>query len=199
MSGYKGGIVWDCPPCSPRLKKHSYAQYPTQRPKPTTAMNTLQKPHVALVTFPAMGHSIPSLDLARLLASHTLAVSYVTTRSTAQRLRGLMDESRQAADLDIQLVGLSPPTALKVCLRDAKVWIFYHGNLCPFSSHLSRAFKNPSNSGSKSRAVVDPCVSLATCSSTGLCTLLRDLELSGSFLPHLELLGPLYFTPSLVP
>ncbi|GLJ06295.1 hypothetical protein SUGI_0035630 [Cryptomeria japonica] len=76
-------------------------------------MNTSRKPHVVMVTYPAMGHSIPSLDLARLLASHSLAVSYVTTRTIAQRLRGLMDESRQAADLDIQLVGLSPPKAIE--------------------------------------------------------------------------------------
>ncbi|XP_057847168.2 probable UDP-glucosyl transferase 73B6 [Cryptomeria japonica] len=62
-----------------------------------------------MVTFPAMGHCIPSLDLARLLASHSLAVSYITTRTIAQRLQGLMDESSQ----HIQLVGLSPPNAIE--------------------------------------------------------------------------------------
>ncbi|GLJ07770.1 hypothetical protein SUGI_0073840 [Cryptomeria japonica] len=76
-------------------------------------MDTLQKPHVVLVTFPAMGHSIPSLDLAKLLASHSLTVSYVTTRTIERRLRGLMDESPQAAVLDIQLVGLSPQSAIE--------------------------------------------------------------------------------------
>ncbi|KAH9291923.1 hypothetical protein KI387_042888 [Taxus chinensis] len=60
-----------------------------------------------------MGHCIPSLDLAKLLASHCLAVSYVTTPTIARRLEGPVDESRQVSGLDIRLVGLTPPSAIE--------------------------------------------------------------------------------------
>ena len=71
-------------------------------------MKGSQKPHVVLVPFPAMGHSIPFLDLARLLALHGAAVSCVTTRANASRLEGAMAES-QSAGLDICSVLLTTP------------------------------------------------------------------------------------------
>ncbi|GLJ07766.1 hypothetical protein SUGI_0073780 [Cryptomeria japonica] len=55
-------------------------------------MDILQKPHVVMVPYPAMGHYIPFLDL---------------------RLKGPVEEARKAAGLDIHLVGLFPPKAIE--------------------------------------------------------------------------------------
>nr|ABK24936.1 unknown [Picea sitchensis] len=71
-------------------------------------MKGSQKPHVVLLPFPAMGHSIPFLDLARLLALNGAAVSCVTTGANASRLEGAMAES-QSAGLDIRSVLLTTP------------------------------------------------------------------------------------------
>ncbi|GLJ07765.1 hypothetical protein SUGI_0073770 [Cryptomeria japonica] len=76
-------------------------------------MDLQQKPHVVMVPYPAMGHCIPSLDLVKLLASHSLTVTYVTTHTIAQRLKGPVDEARKAAGLDIHLVGLCPPKGIE--------------------------------------------------------------------------------------
>jgi hypothetical protein len=67
-----------------------------------------QKPHVVLVPFAALGHSIPFLDLARLLALHGAAVSYITTPANASRLEGAMAEA-QSAGLDISAIVLPTP------------------------------------------------------------------------------------------
>ena len=72
-------------------------------------MKCFQKPHVVLVPFPGLGHFIPFLDLARLLALHGAAVSYVTTPSNASRLDGAMAEA-QSAGLDIRALVLATPT-----------------------------------------------------------------------------------------
>jgi UDP-glucosyl transferase 73C len=71
-------------------------------------MKDSQKPHVVLVPFPALGHSIPFVDLARLLALHGAAVSYITTSANASRLGGAMAEA-QTAGLDIRSVILPTP------------------------------------------------------------------------------------------
>jgi hypothetical protein len=71
-------------------------------------MKGSQKPHVVLVPFAALGHSIPFLDLARLLALHGAAVSYVTTPANASRLEGAMAEA-QSAGLDISAIVLPTP------------------------------------------------------------------------------------------
>ncbi|KAH9312478.1 hypothetical protein KI387_027513, partial [Taxus chinensis] len=67
-------------------------------------MDGFKKPHVVVVPFPALGHSIPSLDLAKLLASNGLAVSYVTTQGNVSRLRHLHVE-----EAEIKLVVLPTP------------------------------------------------------------------------------------------
>lgn len=71
-------------------------------------MNVSTKPHVVLVPFPALGHSIPFLDLARLLALHGATVSYVTTPANASRLEGAMAEA-QSAGLAVSAVVLPTP------------------------------------------------------------------------------------------
>lgn len=71
-------------------------------------MKGFQKPHVVLVPFPALGHSIPFLDLAKLLALHGATVSYVTTPANVSRLEGAMAEA-QSAGLDICAVVLPTP------------------------------------------------------------------------------------------
>lgn len=72
-------------------------------------MKCFQKPHVVLVPFPGLGHFIPFLDLARLLALHGAAVSYATTPANASRLEGTMAEA-QSAGLDIRALVLASPT-----------------------------------------------------------------------------------------
>jgi hypothetical protein len=84
-------------------------QYFVQRPlNRFIRMKGPQKPHVVLVPFAALGHSIPFLDLARLLALHGAAVSYITTPANASRLEGAMAEA-QSAGLDISAIVLPTP------------------------------------------------------------------------------------------
>ncbi|KAH9312517.1 hypothetical protein KI387_027552 [Taxus chinensis] len=66
------------------------------------------KPHVAAVPFPALGHTIPILDMATLLASHGLTVSYVTTPANVSRVQQPILEAA-AKGLDIRLVVLPAP------------------------------------------------------------------------------------------
>ncbi|GLJ07793.1 hypothetical protein SUGI_0074170 [Cryptomeria japonica] len=69
----------------------------------------MQKPHVVAVPFPAMGHFIPFLHLAKLLSSHGIAVSYVTTPGNISRLQILLSQ-RLNDGLDVRLVALPTPS-----------------------------------------------------------------------------------------
>jgi len=63
------------------------------------------KPHLVLVPSLAQGHLIPFMELAKLLASQGLAVSYVTTPGSAKRL----EPQVQGSNLDVRLVSLPLP------------------------------------------------------------------------------------------
>ncbi|GLJ07792.1 hypothetical protein SUGI_0074160 [Cryptomeria japonica] len=71
-------------------------------------MNGFKKPHIVAVPFPALGHFIPFLDLAKLLASNGLTVSYVTTPANVSRLQGYLVQALNDG-LDIRLVALPTP------------------------------------------------------------------------------------------
>ncbi|KAH9312496.1 hypothetical protein KI387_027531 [Taxus chinensis] len=71
-------------------------------------MKNVEKAHVAAVPYPALGHSIPFLDLAMLLASHGLTVSYITTAVNIPRLQQTILEAVNNG-LDIRLVILPTP------------------------------------------------------------------------------------------
>jgi hypothetical protein len=64
------------------------------------------KPHVVVVPFMGQGHLIPFMELAKLLASQGLAVSYITTTGNAKRL----EPEVQGSNLDIRLVSLPMPS-----------------------------------------------------------------------------------------
>lgn len=64
-----------------------------------------RKVHVVVIPFTGQGHLIPFLELAKLLASEGLAVSYITTPGNAKRLEPQVEGS----NLDIQLVSLPMP------------------------------------------------------------------------------------------
>ncbi|GLJ55186.1 hypothetical protein SUGI_1184250 [Cryptomeria japonica] len=72
----------------------------------------MQKPHVVAVPFPALGQFIPFLHLAKLLSSHGIAVSYVTTPGltpgNVSRLQSLLVQ-RLNDGLDVRLVVLPTP------------------------------------------------------------------------------------------
>ncbi|GLJ07797.1 hypothetical protein SUGI_0074250 [Cryptomeria japonica] len=71
-------------------------------------MKNCEKPHVVAVPFPALGHTIPFLDMATLLASNGLTVSYVTTQANAHRVEQPVSEAISNG-LDIRLVVLPTP------------------------------------------------------------------------------------------
>nr|ABR17572.1 unknown [Picea sitchensis] len=64
------------------------------------------KPHVVAVPFMGQGHLIPFMELAKLLASQGLTVSYITTPGNAKRL----EPQFQGSNLDIRLVTLPMPS-----------------------------------------------------------------------------------------
>lgn len=63
------------------------------------------KAHVVLVPSLGQGHLIPFMELAKLLASQQLSVSYITTPGSAERLQPQI----QGSNLDIRLVSLPLP------------------------------------------------------------------------------------------
>ncbi|GLJ07890.1 hypothetical protein SUGI_0076200 [Cryptomeria japonica] len=71
-------------------------------------MDRVQKPHVALLPFPALGHYIPLLELSRLVASQHLTVSYVTTPANVPRLQDFVDEAVNCG-IDLRLLVLPTP------------------------------------------------------------------------------------------
>lgn len=64
-----------------------------------------EKAHVVVVPSLAQGHLIPFMELAKLLASHDLSVSYITTPGSAKRLQPQV----QGSNLDLRLVSLPLP------------------------------------------------------------------------------------------
>lgn len=64
------------------------------------------KPHLVVVPSLAQGHLIPFMELAKLLSSQGLTVSYVTTPGSSKRL----EPDVQSSNLDIQLVSLPLPS-----------------------------------------------------------------------------------------
>lgn len=64
-----------------------------------------KKAHVVLVPSLGQGHLIPFMELAKLLASHDLSVSYITTPGISKRFSPQV----QGLNLDIQLVSLPLP------------------------------------------------------------------------------------------
>ncbi|GLJ07878.1 hypothetical protein SUGI_0076070 [Cryptomeria japonica] len=57
------------------------------------SMDGLQKPHVAVLPFPALDHYIPLLELSRLVGSQNLIVSFVTTPAKVPRFQDFIDEA----------------------------------------------------------------------------------------------------------
>ncbi|GLJ07746.1 hypothetical protein SUGI_0073530 [Cryptomeria japonica] len=73
-------------------------------------MNSFDKPHVVAVPFPAFGHAIPFLDLVKLLASHGLTVTCVTTAANAgHRLQQQLAHAISGG-LDIRVLVLPTPS-----------------------------------------------------------------------------------------
>ncbi|GLJ07735.1 hypothetical protein SUGI_0073350 [Cryptomeria japonica] len=66
------------------------------------------KPHIVAVPFPALGHAIPLLDFAKLLASHGLTVSCVTTAANLPHLEYQLAQAISSG-LDIHLLVLPTP------------------------------------------------------------------------------------------
>eukprot|EP01018_Ginkgo_biloba_P031096 Gb_02693 [translate_table: standard] len=67
------------------------------------------KPHIVAIPYIAQGHLIPFLELAKLLASQGLTVSYITTPGNMSRLQSQVDKGRRDSNLDIRLVSLPMP------------------------------------------------------------------------------------------
>ncbi|CAN6243523.1 unnamed protein product [Urochloa humidicola] len=66
-------------------------------------------PHIVIVPLVAQGHTIPMVDLARLLAARGARVSLVTTPVNAARLRGVAAQAARAK-LSLDIVELPFPT-----------------------------------------------------------------------------------------
>ncbi|GLJ07814.1 hypothetical protein SUGI_0074570 [Cryptomeria japonica] len=71
-------------------------------------MDGFLKPHVVVLAFPALGHSIPLLDLSRLIASQGLTASYVTTPANVSRFQDSVVEAVNNG-IDMRLVVLPTP------------------------------------------------------------------------------------------
>nr|UGK54243.1 glycosyltransferase [Ornithogalum saundersiae] len=68
------------------------------------------KPHFVIVPLLAQGHTIPAVDMARLLAARGALVSFITTPVNAARIRPVIDQT-EAEGLSIRFVELNFPWA----------------------------------------------------------------------------------------
>ncbi|EAY84952.1 hypothetical protein OsI_06316 [Oryza sativa Indica Group] len=78
---------------------------------PTAELDTATSPpppHFVIVPFPAQGHTIPMVDLARLLAERGVRASLVVTPVNAARLRGAADHAARA-ELPLEIVEVPFP------------------------------------------------------------------------------------------
>jgi UDP-glucosyltransferase 73C len=91
-----------CPPLEVRLMAPT-EQSPAAMSTPT--------PHFVIVPLVAQGHTIPMVDLARLLAERGARASLVTTPLNAARLRGVADQAARAK-LPLEIVELPFPTGI---------------------------------------------------------------------------------------
>ncbi|KAF8769693.1 hypothetical protein HU200_006299 [Digitaria exilis] len=84
---------------------------PAEEPTAPTTLTPPPPPpaHFVIVPLVAQGHTIPMVDLARLLAERGARVSLVTTPVNAARLRGVSDHAARAK-LALDLVELPFPT-----------------------------------------------------------------------------------------
>ncbi|GLJ52492.1 hypothetical protein SUGI_1116920 [Cryptomeria japonica] len=69
------------------------------------------KPHVVVIPYVGQGHLIPFLELTKLLASHGLIVSYISTPGNVARLQPQVDHVVKSSNpgVDIRLVSLPMP------------------------------------------------------------------------------------------
>ncbi|RLM79713.1 UDP-glycosyltransferase 73C3-like [Panicum miliaceum] len=79
--------------------------------EPTAATLAPPPPHFVIVPLVAQGHTIPMVDLARLLAERGARVSLVTTPMNGARLRGVADHAARAK-LALEVVELPFPTGI---------------------------------------------------------------------------------------
>ncbi|GJN19299.1 hypothetical protein PR202_gb06560 [Eleusine coracana subsp. coracana] len=82
---------------------------PTEEPAATIPTPPAPAPHFILVPLVALGHTIPMVDLARLLADRGARASLITTPLNASRLRGVADHAK-LANLPLEIVALPFPT-----------------------------------------------------------------------------------------
>jgi len=142
-------------------------------------MKGFQKPHVVAVPFPPLGHSIPFLDLAKLLALQGAVVSYVTTPANASRLGEALAEA-QSVGLDIRAVVL--PTPAVEGLQEGRERADVIPSPMSFSI-LPRSLQSLSSAGStnscqktkKKRIDHGRFVLSATYSCYGLCTPVKSM------------------------
>ncbi|PAN04345.1 hypothetical protein PAHAL_1G060400 [Panicum hallii] len=79
--------------------------------EPTAATLAPPPPHFVIVPLVAQGHTIPMVDLARLLAERGACVSLVTTPTNGARLPGVADQAARAK-LALEVVELPFPTGI---------------------------------------------------------------------------------------
>ncbi|RLM80831.1 UDP-glycosyltransferase 73C3-like [Panicum miliaceum] len=79
--------------------------------EPTAATLAPPPPHFVIVPLVAQGHTIPMVDLARLLAERGARASLVTTPVNGARLRGVADQAARAK-LALEVVELPFPTGV---------------------------------------------------------------------------------------
>ncbi|GLJ52983.1 hypothetical protein SUGI_1128510 [Cryptomeria japonica] len=70
------------------------------------------KPHVVVVPYVGQGHLIPFLELAKLLASHGLIVSYISTPGNVARLQPLVDHAVNSSNPGVEIRLVSHPMPL---------------------------------------------------------------------------------------
>ncbi|XP_073155889.1 UDP-glycosyltransferase 73C4-like [Henckelia pumila] len=78
------------------------------RINPMAAIDECQEPHFALLPFMAQGHTIPMVDIARLLAKRGATVTILTTAHNGRRFEKVIDRAIDCG-LDIRVVHLKLP------------------------------------------------------------------------------------------